>query len=192
MASRSARSVALILLLGAAACSPGAEEPPPPLDVAAMPPIRLGVQAIDVESRAQYPANMNFIARQRSERLAQDAQAFLRSRLQAAGGTEFARATVEEASIVERARPTQGGVLSTEPTWEMVGVLGTKVAVLDGLGIEDGYASSRVEITRSLSPRTSVEGKDNFTRALINDLVEANGRELEQSIAQNLAARRAP
>jgi hypothetical protein len=185
-----ARSAALILLLPAASCSPGEE--PPPLDAAAMPPIRLGVQSIDVESRAQYPANMNFVARRRSEQLAQDAQAFLRSRLQAAGGTEFARATVEEASIVERARPTQGGVLSTEPTWEMVGVLGTKVAVLDGLGIEDGYASSRVKIARSLSPRTSVEGKDNFTRALINDLVEANGRELEQSIAQNLADRQAP
>lgn len=191
MARHPARSAALILLLAAAAsCSAGEE--PPPLDVAATPPIRLGVQSIDVESRAQYPANMNFVARRRSEQLAQDAQAFLRSRLQAAGGTEFARATVEEASIVERARPSEGGVLSTEPTWEMVGVLGTKVAVLDGLGIEDGYASSRVEIKRSLSPRTSVEGKDNFTRTLINDLLEANGRELEQSIAQNLADRQAP
>jgi hypothetical protein len=191
MAWRPARSAALVLLLAAASCSPSGGERPP-LDAAAMPQIRLGVQSIEVESRAQYPANMNFIARRRSEQLAQEAQAFLRSRLQAAGGTEFARATVEEASIVERARPTQGGVLSTEPTWEMAGVLGTKVAVLDGLGIEDGYASSRVEITRSLSPRTSIEGKDNFTRTLINDLVEANGRELEQSIAQNLAARRAP
>lgn len=191
MARHPARSAALILLLAAAAsCSAGEE--PPPLDVAATPPIRLGVQSIDVESRAQYPANMNFVARRRSEQLAQDAQAFLRSRLQAAGGTEFARATVEEASIVERARPSEGGVLSTEPTWEMVGVLGTKVAVLDGLGIEDGYASSRVEIKRSLSPRTSVAGKDNFTRTLINDLLEANGRELEQSIAQNLADRQAP
>jgi hypothetical protein len=192
MAWRPARSAALVLLIAAAsACSPGGDEPPP-LDVAAMPPIRLGVQSVEVESRARYPANMNFVARRRSEQLAQEAQAFLRSRLQAAGGAEFARATVEEASVIERARPSEGGVLSTEPTWEMVGVLGTKVAVLDGLGIEDGYASSRVEIKRSLSPRTSVEGKDNFTRALINDLVEANGRELEQSIAQNLAARRAP
>jgi hypothetical protein len=190
MAWHPAGSAALILLLAAASCSPGEE--PPPLDVAAMSPIRLGVQSIDVESRAQYPANMNFVARRRSEQLAQEAQAFLRSRLQAGGGTEFARATVEEASIVERARPSEGGVLSTEPTWEMVGVLGTKVAVLDGLGIEDGYASSRVEIKRSLSPRTSVEGKNNFTRTLINDLVEANGRELEQSIAQNLADRQAP
>ena len=192
MAWRPARSAALLLLLAAAgsSCSPGEE--PPPLDLAAMPATRLAVQSIDIGSRAQYPANMNFVARRRSEQLAEDAQAFLRSRLQATGGTEFARATVEEASIIERARPTTGGLLSTKPIWEMVGVLGTKVAVLDGLGIEDSFASARVEIQRSLSPRTSVEGKDNFTRGLINDLVEANGRELERSIGQNLAARRAP
>ena len=179
----SGSTAATLLLL--AACTP--TEPPPPLDVAQLPPIRLAVQTVEVESRAQYPANMNFIGRRRSEQLAADAQAFLRARVEAAGGSDFARATVEEASLIERARPTEGGILSTEPTWEMAGVLAVKVAVVDGLGIENGSASARVQIARSLSPRTSVESKDNFARQLTNDLIAAASRDLRSSVEQNLS-----
>ena len=114
--------------------------------------------------------------RRRSEQLSQDAQAFLRSRLVAAGGSDFARATVEEASLVEQARPTNEGVLAsaTEPNWEMVGVLALKVAIVDGLGIEQSFASSRVEIKRTISQRASVEAKDDFARTIINDLIAAS------------------
>ena len=186
MAKRWVRATTLLLLL--AACTPTQETPP--AAVATTPPIRLAVGSVEVASVAQYPANMNFIGRRRSEALAQEAQTFLRSHLLAEGGADFARATVEEASIIERARATAGGVLSTEPTWEMVGVLALKVAIVDGLGIEQSFASSKVEITRSLSPRTGFEAKEAFTRSLGNDLIQAASRELEQSIEQNLADRR--
>jgi hypothetical protein len=188
MARQKARAILPLLLL--AACSSGEE--PEPLNFARMPAIRLAVQQVEVGSEAQYPANMNFIGRRRSEDLAAETEGFLRARLQAAGGSDFAKATVQEASLIERARETGGGMLSTEPTWEMVGALGVKVAIVDGLGIEQSYASSRVEIKRSLSPRASVEAKDNFARTLTKDLIEATSRELEQSINQNLAAQRIP
>jgi hypothetical protein len=184
---------AAALLLLVAACTPTETTSPPPFDPSQYPPIRLAVGSIEVSSAAQYPAGMGFIARRRSEQLNQDAQAFLRSRLVAAGGADAARATVEEATLVEQARPTNTGVLATatEPNWEMAGVLALKVAVVDGLGIEQGYATSRVEIKRSISQRASVEAKDNFARTIINDLVAASSRELETSIDQNLADRRA-
>ena len=149
------------------------------------------VGSVEVASAVQYPADLNFIGRRRSEQLAQDAQAFLRSRLVAAGGSEFARAMVEEASLVEQARATSGSMLSTEPDWEMAGILALKVAVIDGLGLEQSYATSRVEIKRSISERASVEAKDNFARTIINDLIAASSRELETSIDQNLADRKA-
>ena len=140
MAKRWVRATTLLLVL--AACTPTKESAPvavaPPT-----PPIRLSVGSVEVTSVAQLPANMNFIGRRRSEALAQEAQTFLRSHIVAEGGADFARATVEEASIIERARATEGGVLSTEPTWEMVGVLALKVAVVDGLGIEQSFASSQ-------------------------------------------------
>ena len=187
MAKRWVRATTLLLVL--AACTPTKESAPvavaPPT-----PPIRMSVGSVEVTSVAQLPANMNFIGRRRSEALAQEAQTFLRSHIVAEGGADFARATVEEASIIERARATEGGVLSTEPTWEMVGVLALKVAVVDGLGIEQSFASSRVEIKRALSPRTSVEGKDTFARTLSNDLIQAANAELDKSIEQNLADRR--
>ncbi|MEK0083614.1 hypothetical protein [Benzoatithermus flavus] len=188
MARQKARGATLLFLL-LTACSSGEE--PPPLNYAQMRPIRLAVQSIEVGSNVRYPANLNFIGRRRSEDLANEAQNFLRNRLQAAGGTEFGKATVEEASLIERARETSGGMLSTEPTWEMAGVLALKVAIVDGLGIEQSYATSRVQIARSLSPRSSVEAKDNFAKTLIHDLIEASSRELEQSINQNLADKKA-
>lgn len=187
MARTGGPALLALLLLGACARS----EPPPALDVAQLPAIRLSVQAVEVENRAQVPANMNFIGRRWSQELAQDAQNYLRARVQAAGGGEFARATVEEATLIERARETSGGLLSTEPTWELVGALATRVAVVDGLGIENGFATSRVEIRRSISERASVETKDRAVRELSRDLVAAMSRELDKSVQQNLASYRA-
>lgn len=181
---------ALTALLLLAGCTTAEE--PPQLDTAQLPSIRLAVQGVEVESRAQQPPNMNFIGRRRSEQLATAAQDYLRGQVQAAGGADFARATVEEASLIERARETSGGMLSTEPSWEMAGALAMRIAVVDGLGIENGFASSRVQISRSLSPRAGVETKDNFARQLINDLVSAGSRELVRSVDQNLASHRAP
>ena len=159
-----AAAAAAALFLSLAACTPTETTRPPAFDPAAYPPIRLAVGSIEVASAAQYPAGMGFIARRRSEQLSQDAQAFLRSRLVAAGGSDFARATVEEASLVEQARPTNEGVIAsaTEPNWEMVGVLALKVAIVDGLGIEQSFASSRVEIKRTISAARRRRGQGQF------------------------------
>jgi hypothetical protein len=181
---------ALLALLLLGAC--GSSEPPPVLDLAQLPAIRLNAQAVEFENRAQVPANINFIGRRWSQQLAGDAESYLRARVQAAGGSEFARATVEEATLIERARETSGGLLSTEPTWELVGALASRVAVVDGLGIENGFATARVEIRRSISERASVETKDLAVRELSRDLVAAMSRELDKSVRQNLASYHAP
>ena len=72
----------------------------------------------------------------------------------------------------------------------MVGILALKVAIVDGLDIEQSFASSRVEIKRTISQRASVEAKENFARSLTSDLIAASSRELETSMDQNLADRR--
>ena len=187
-----APAVALAALL--AGCTPSNIASPPPFDPAHYPAIRLAVGSVDVSSVATWPASMGFIARRRSEQLSTDAQTFLRARRGAAGGGDVARATVEEATLVEQPRPVDRGVVAaaTQPNWEMAGVLALKVAIVDGLGIEQGFASSRVEIKRSISERASVEAKDDFARTIINDLIAASSTELESSINQNLADRKAP
>ena len=168
------------LLLGGAAPRPRSRRRWSCAAAAADPP--RGRQTIEVESRApSIPANMNFIARRRSEQLAArtprpscaTGRGCRRRRLRAGHG---------RGGEHHRARPRRPRAASSRPSrpgrWWACSAL--KVAVVDGLGIENGFASSRVEITRSLSPRTSVEGKDNFARALTNDLIEAAARELEQ------------
>ncbi|MFZ1427980.1 MAG: hypothetical protein WAS21_14550 [Geminicoccaceae bacterium] len=189
MARRWVRATGFFLLV--AACTPTTDNRPAPPPISTVAPVRLSVGSVEVASDAQYPTNMNFIGRRRSELLAENAQNYLRSRLEAVGGADVAKATVVEATIIERAPDNPGGVLSTQPSWEMVGALALKVAIVDGFGVEQGFASSRVQITRSISPRMGVEAKDNFSRTLSNDLIEAAGRELMQSIDRNLADRRA-
>ena len=189
MAWRLVPAAAIMLL--AAACTPTDIKDPGAFDASQYRPMRLSVGSIEVANAAKYPADLNFIARRRSEQLAQDAQTFLHSRLVAAGGADFARATVEEASLIEGSIPDAGGTLSTAPNWQMVGTLALRVAVIDGLGIEQSFATSRVEIKRSISQRAGVEAKDDFARKMINDLIAASSKELETSINQNLADRKA-
>ena len=184
MARLAALATAATLLL--AACS--STEPPPPIEAAQLPAIRLAVQSVEAAGKVTYPTDMNFIARRRSEQLAGDALAFLRERVQATGGTEFARATVEEASLTERPRAKTGGIFSMEPGREMVGVLALKLAVVDGFGIEGATASTRVQIIRPFSERAGVEAKDAAARQLANDLLKQAGTELETSARQNLGS----
>ena len=186
-----ARGAAAALFASLAACTPTNTTNPPAFDAAAYPAIHLAVESVEVASAAQYPAGMGFIARRRSEQLAQDAQAFLRARLVAAGGDEFARATVEEASLVEQARPTNEGSIAsaTELDWEIVGVLALKVVIVDELGIEQSFANSRVEIKRNISEHTSVEAKETFAQQNMNYLIAASSTELQTSIKQNIPDR---
>ena len=71
-------------------------------------------------------------------------------------------------------------------------MLALRLAVVDGLGIETGFASARVQITRPLPARASVEAEDRFIRQLTNDLIAAAGRDLDRSVQENLAAYQAP
>lgn len=188
MARRVAAATVFFLL---AACAK--VDPPPALDLAGLPAIRLAAQTVEVENRAPAVTAANFIAKRRSGQLAADAAEYLRTRVTAAGGTEFGRATVEEASLVEEAATGGGGgLLSTGPGRAVVGALALRLAMVDGLGIETGFASARVQIKRSLPARASIESEDRFTRQLTNDLIAAAGRDLDRSVQQNLAAYRAP
>ena len=72
----------------------------------------------------------------------------------------------------------------------MVGVLALKVAIVDGLGIEQSFASSRVEIKRTISERAGVEAKDNFARTITADLIAASSARARAD--QDLADRKAP
>ena len=188
MARRAGLAFAAVLLL--AGCF--SAQPPQPLDTAKLPAIRLNVQSVETASKAQYASDLNFIARRRSEQLANDALGYLHERVQAAGGTEFARATVVEASLIDRARAKTGGMLSLEPGREMVGVLALRLVVVDGFGIEGASATARVQIIRPLSDSAGVETKDAAARQLANDLVQQAGAELEKSARQNLGSYLAP
>ena len=98
---------------------------------------------------------------------------------------------MDEATLIERpAPPAPAARCRPRPIGRWWASLALKVAIIDGLGIEQSFATSRVEIKRSISQRASVEAKDDFARTMINDLIAASSRELETSIDRNLADRK--
>jgi hypothetical protein len=188
--------LAVPLLLAAAALSACTPTPDPgPLNPAVGPVIGLAVERLDVESPpAVAPVGGTFIDQRRSKELRAAGDAFLRSRLQAAGGSEWAKAVVEEASLVEASLPVAGGFLGTfkrEPAYELRGALGARVAIVDGLGVETAFASARVERRRTVLERTSVMERDREAQVLTRSLLDDLSKSLQQSIDENLPGYRA-
>lgn len=168
-------------------------EAPEPFNPAIGPVIALAVQGVEVETRAPGPTEGNFIDQRRSGELRDAAASFLRARLQATGGSDWAQGIVEEATLIERPREVQGGVrgaFTLEPSHELIGTLGLKVALVDGLGIEKGYASARVQKRRGVLEGTSAVDRDREAQLLTRDLLQEISATLQRSIDENLASHR--
>jgi hypothetical protein len=186
MARLAARAIALLLLLGA--CS--AREETPALTFERLPTVRLAVQSLEVTAQDQPPAAGGFIDRHRTQLLTTTAQDYLKAKLQAAGGAEWGKAVIEEASLVEQPRAKQGGItgaLTREPAADLVGTLAVRVAIVDGFGVEQAFAKARVQMKRPVLVGTGVIERDAAARHLFNDLLAALGASLQASIQENLA-----
>lgn len=173
-------------------CTQGTPEPAP-LSFAPGPVISLAVQSVEIEEQ-QPPVGGNFIDKRRSQDLLAAARQFLGQRIQPAGGADWGKIVIEEASIVEQPRERQGGIrgaLTREPAAEMVGILAVRVAVVDGFGIERAYARARVEMRRGVLEGTKVIERDDIARNLMQDLLNALAGPLENSIVENLGVYRA-
>ena len=182
-----AAAVALALAVGAAAACTRSPDPGP-VGLAGRPPVRLSVASIEVRDQvAGVP--LNFIDRRRTDEMLAATKAYLTQRFQAAGGADFGRATVEQATLVERPVP-RGGVTGviTGPASQLVGGLAVRVAVVDALGVEKAYARTRVELKRPVPDTASVVERDRLARDLTNDLLRAVDDSLQPAVRENLGA----
>ena len=183
---RHAGLAALALIAG---CGQGAKDPGP-LTFSGVEPIRLAVGSVEVVPEAAPPAG-GFISKRRSDELQAATESFLRQRVVAGGGLDGARVTIEEASIVERAREevTGGlaGVFTREPLADFIASLGLRVAILDDAGLETVYTRSRVEVRRPILEGTGVLERDTLARELSRDLIEASSQSLQAAIEEDLA-----
>src|SRR5690242_7705175 len=89
---------------GVGGCTPSPDPGPPRLGTA---PIRLGVSRVDVADQIQN-LPVNFIDRRRSDEMAAATRDYLRQHLMAAGGSDTAKALVEQASLVEQREAPAG------------------------------------------------------------------------------------
>ncbi len=190
---------ALAALLGGAlllaAC--GGTEPPERVQAYTKePPVRLTVNVVEVENRNPPLPQANFIDERRSRELADQATTFLKAQLQAAGGSGSARATIEQASVLERLIPGRSGgfgaLVTGEQTYSLDANLRVRVIILDASGADKGWADAGVVLSRSLRAGTSVVARDTAARQLEADLVAQLDKTLKQSIADNLGSYIAP
>ena len=143
--------------------------------------------------RAQYPAGMGFIARRRSEQLPRTRR------------RSCAHAWSRPAAATSRAPPSRRRAWSSGPAYQQQGVIasatepnwGWWACLRSRSRSSTGWGSSRASPARGSRSahhlqRAGVEAKDNFARTITADLIAASSRELETSIDQNLADRKAP
>jgi len=183
---RAALAVAAAIPLLLAGCTT-APEPGGP-NFGNSPPIRLAVASVDVQSQVQ-SLPTQFIDLRRTDGLVAATKAYLAQRIQAAGGSDTARAVIEQASLVEQHGPAQGitGAITGGPV-QLVGVLSVRVAVVDGTGVEKAYSRARVDLKRPVAEGSSVVERDRLARMMVNDLIEAVDRSLQGNVKENLGA----
>lgn len=174
-------------------CSGGAKDPGP-LTFSQTPAIPLAVQGVEIEQPPTPAPAGNFIDKQRTDALLAATRDMLRARFRPAGGADWGKVTIEEASLIERPREKMGGVagaFTREPASSIDGKLAVRVGIVDGLGLEKAYARAVVQRSRPVLEGTKVIDRDTIARALIKDLLDDLSRSLESSVEENLAAFRA-
>jgi hypothetical protein len=176
------------LLLAAAGCTRGSAPDPEPVAIPQGPPLRLGVSGLEVQDQVQ-GLPLNFIDRRRTDEMVTAVRRYLASRVQATGGSDFGRAVIEEASVVERPIP-RGGIAGAVagPAKELVGTLAVRLAVTDGLGVEKSYARAKVELRRGVAASSSVFERDLAARGMMADLLAQLDRSLEAAARENLGS----
>lgn len=179
--------LAATALLPLAGCG-GREAPPPPSRPIAAPPIPLAVDGIEIEDQVQ-ALPLNFIDRRRSEELIAATRRYVNGRLQAAGGADFGKVVIEQASLVEQPHVPMGGIrglLTPEPSADLAGALAVRVAVTDGLGVEKAYARAEVQLKRPVPKGSTVLDRDLLARGVVDDMLRQLDQSLAGSVRENL------
>ncbi len=190
---------ALAGLMGCAflltACG-GTEAPLPTPAYTKEAPVLLTVNVVEVENRNPPLPEANFIDERRSKELVDQTTTFLQGRVQAAGGSGSARATIEQASVIERIIPGRSGgftgFVTGEQTYSLDASIRVRVAILDAAGTDKGYAEAGVTLSRALRAGSSVIARDQAARELEADLLTQLDKTLRQSINDNLSGYLAP
>lgn len=183
------RRALVLAWLFLAGCTVGIEPPERPY-TSSLPPLVLAVEELQFDNRAAPPTTGQFIDRRRSQELAERAVRFLRSRIQAGGGSGVARIVVERAELVERPREKTGGVLGPfvrEADRILDGALAVRISVEDWGGVERGFARAEVARMRPILENTDVASRDAVARRLVEDLIAQLDEALTRSVEENLA-----
>lgn len=174
--------------LGLAGCAIPATPPPP---LAGIPVHSLAVSSIDVAEAYPPLASGTFIDQRHTRELTSAARDYLATRLKAVGGGATAQASIVQASMVQEPRAPSGRLgapIVREPDADLHGTIEVRLGLADGTGEELGFASARVERTRSILELTSVVERDRMAGEMVRQLMVDLDRALDQSMRENLAA----
>lgn len=181
--------LALLLVLGTSACTT-ADDIREPVTTSARAPIAFAVNEIRIAVEAIEPSSGTFVDKRHSGRLIDSTHEFLKNRIRASGGEGWLRASISEASIVERPlETTQGlkGILIEEADAEFVADLGIRLAIMDGGGLERAFVEAKVGRTRALSENLDVLGRTAEAEILIGDLLRQLDDQLTVAVDSELS-----
>jgi len=184
------RGVLALLGLGAVAACTAPQQPEPPETTSPRTPLVLDVAEVTIDSEVEELDEGTFIDRRRSRQLLEATRSFLESRFEADGEEGFAEITIEQATLVERPRETEGGIRGAfrrEADRELDATIAVSVTILDRLALEEASARAEVGRSRPVLEATSVIARDAIANALISDILEQFDASLTRAVRDNLS-----
>jgi hypothetical protein len=179
-----------LFLVCLSGCTTSSLPKAPGLHYLAAPQIQLRVGRLEIARQYTPPQKEPYVDHLFAMTPAVMVQQWARERFVPAGGVGHAVITVEDASVIEKRLPPQGG-LKNLFTSQMVERYDARVVVkiemMDERGYPKSYARATATATRSVSDRMTLNQRKEAWSALMEDLMNRLNEEVEKNIREYLS-----
>ncbi|MGL5783934.1 MAG: hypothetical protein ACRCYZ_00315 [Alphaproteobacteria bacterium] len=162
----------------------------PGLNYLVAPQIQLRVGRLEIAKRYAPPQKDPYVDHLFAMTPAVMVQQWARERFVPAGGAGHAVITVEDASVVEKRLPSQGGLnnlFASQMSERYDARVVVKIEIMDERGYPKSYARATATATRTVSDQMTLTQRQEAWTALMEDLMNRLNEEVEKNIKEYLS-----
>ncbi|MGB1547384.1 MAG: hypothetical protein ACPHIA_02465 [Alphaproteobacteria bacterium] len=176
------------LFLSACATPPPSDRQPE-LTFSHLPPIRLGVDRIEIVYAYTPPMRAPNVEHRLPTSPMDAAKRWAEERLQAAVGPAIARFTIRDARVIEEKLPTTGGFMgyfTVEQGARYDATLDVLIEIFDGKGGRLAFAEAKAHYDQTIPEDASVNERENYWFKLTENLMKSFDQQMETAIRSHL------
>ncbi len=178
-------------LAGLSACTtPPPTGHQPELTFAHLPPIRLGVDRIEIVYAYTPPMRAPNVEHRLPTSPMEAAKHWAEERLQASAGPAIARFIIRNAKVVEEKLPTTGGFLgyfTIDQGARYEATLDVFLEIVDGKGKRLAFAEAKANYTQTVPEDMSINERESYWFRLTENLLKSFDQEMGAAIREHLS-----